>query len=304
MKEQEKRNKWVVRIFAFLTACALWLYVMNEQNPIIERTFTVPLAKINLAENMIVNNMPEKVSVRLKGPRTTISSAREKDISAYVDFSDTAKGRHNFDIRVKSNYGEVTGMNPEAVILDIDKLGEREMEAEARIIGVPGSGVTIGKLELEPARVTVKGASNRLAAVFKLIVLVDVTGRDKNFEQQANVVPIAMDGSEMHDLSVQPDKVQIKALMMKQLASVELPVKPVISGVLRNNYTISSIKTLPEKVRLTAEPAVLANLTEIKTAPVILDNIDGNTELQVPLNLPEKVLAETHSVMVKIEIEK
>ena len=59
-----------------------------------------------------------------------------------------------------------------------------------------------------------------------------------------------------------------------------------------------------EKVRLTAEPAVLANLTEIKTAPVILDNIDGNTELQVPLNLPEKVLAETHSVMVKIEIEK
>ena len=47
MRESEQRNKWVVRIFAFLTACALWLYVMNEQNPVIERSFTVPLAKTN-----------------------------------------------------------------------------------------------------------------------------------------------------------------------------------------------------------------------------------------------------------------
>ena len=59
MRESEQRNKWVVRIFAFLTACALWLYVMNEQNPITERSFTVPLSKTNLAENMVVNNMPE-----------------------------------------------------------------------------------------------------------------------------------------------------------------------------------------------------------------------------------------------------
>ena len=304
MRESEQRNKWVVRIFAFLTACALWLYVMNEQNPITERSFTVPLSKTNLAENMVVNNMPETVIVKIKGTRTVISGAREKDILAYIDFSNATKGRHGFDIMAKSTFGDIIEVSPKTVLLDIDTISERTMDVEARIMGIPGSGVTVGKLEIDPIKVTVSGASNRLANAFKVIALVDITGKEKNFEDYANLTPVAIDGSEMYDLNVQPNKVQVKALMLKQLATVELPVKPVMSGVLKKGYTISVVKTVPEKVKLTADPGVLAGITEIKTAPILLDNIEDDVEMQMPLNLPDKVLAETHSVLVKIQLEK
>jgi YbbR domain-containing protein len=304
MRESEQRNKWVVRIFAFLTACALWLYVMNEQNPITERSFTVPLSKTNLAENMVVNNMPETVIVKIKGTRTVISGAREKDILAYIDFSNATKGRHGFDIMAKSTVGDIIEVSPKIVLLDIDTISERTMDVEARIMGIPGSGVTVGKLEIDPIKVTVSGASNRLANAFKVIALVDITGKEKNFEDYANLTPVAIDGSEMYDLNVQPNKVQVKALMLKQLATVELPVKPVMSGVLKKGYTISVVKTVPEKVKLTADPGVLAGITEIKTAPILLDNIEDDVEMQMPLNLPDKVLAETHSVLVKIQLEK
>ena len=304
MRESEQRNKWVVRIFAFLTACALWLYVMNEQNPITERSFTVPLSKTNLAQNMVVNNMPESVIVKIKGTRTVISGAREKDILAYIDFSNATKGRHGFDIMAKSTVGDIIEVSPKIVLLDIDTISERTMDVEARIMGIPGSGVTVGKLEIDPIKVTVSGASNRLANAFKVIALVDITGKEKNFEDYANLTPVAIDGSEMYDLNVQPNKVQVKALMLKQLATVELPVKPVMSGVLKKGYTISVVKTVPEKVKLTADPGVLAGITEIKTAPILLDNIEDDVEMQMPLNLPDKVLAETHSVLVKIQLEK
>ncbi len=304
MRESEQRNKWVVRIFAFLTACALWLYVMNEQNPITERSFTVPLSKTNLAENMVVNNMPETVIVKIKGTRTVISGAREKDILAYIDFSNATKGRHGFDIMAKSTVGDIIEVSPKIVLLDIDTISERTMDVEARIMGIPGSGVTVGKLEIDPIKVTVSGASNRLANAFKVIALVDITGKEKNFEDYANLTPVAIDGSEMYDLNVQPNKVQVKALMLKQLATVELPVKPVMSGVLKKGYTISVVKTVPEKVKLTADPGVLAGITEIKTAPILLDNIEDDVEMQMPLSLPDKVLAETHSVLVKIQLEK
>jgi YbbR domain-containing protein len=304
MRESEQRNKWVVRIFAFLTACALWLYVMNEQNPVIERSFTVPLTKTNLAENMVVNNIPETVIVKVKGTRTVISSAREKDILAYIDFSNATKGRHGFDIMAKSTVGDIVEVSPKTIFLDLDTISERTMDVEARIVGIPGSGVTVGKLELDPVKVTVSGASNRLANALKVIALVDITGKDKNFEDYANLTAIAIDGSEMYDLNVQPNKVQIKALMLKQLVTIELPVKPVMSGVLKKGYTISVVKTVPEKVKLTADPAVLAGLSEIKTAPILLDNIEDDVEMQMPLNLPDKVLAETHSVLVKIQLEK
>lgn len=304
MRESEQRNKWVVRIFAFLAACALWLYVMNEQNPITERSFIVPLAKTKLADNMVVNNMPETVTVKIKGTRTVVSSAREKDIMAYIDFSNAAKGRHGFDIVAKSTVGDIVEISPKTVFLDLDTIGERTMEVEARIVGIPGSGFTVGKLEIDPLKVTVSGASNRLANAFKVIALVDITGKEKNFEDYANLTPVAIDGSEMYDLNVQPSRVQVKALMLKQLATVELPIKPVMSGILKKNYAISSVKTIPEKVKLTADPAVLAGITEIKTAPILLDNIEDDVEMQMPLNLPDKVLAETHSVLVKIQLEK
>lgn len=304
MRESEQRNKWVVRIFAFLAACVLWLYVMNEQNPVIERAFTVSLAKSNLAGNMVVNNLPETVIVKIKGTRTVVSSAREKDIVASIDFSGATKGRHIFDVNVKSAVGDIVEISPKSLYLDLDTIGERTMDVEARIMGLPGAGVTVGKVEINPVKVTVSGASNRLASAFKVIALVDITGKEQSFEENANLTPIAIDGSEMYDLNVQPGKVHIKALMLKQLASVELPIKPVMSGVLKKNYTISSVKTVPEKIKLTADPAVLAGITEIKTAPILLDNIEEDVEMQMPLSLPDKVLAETHSVLVKIQLEK
>lgn len=304
MRENEQRSKWLVRIVAFLAACALWLYVMNEQNPVIERSFTVPLEKTNLAGDMVVNNLPESVVVKIKGTRTLLSSAREKDVHAYVDFSGITKGRHGVDVLAKSAVGDITEISPKTLFLDIDTIVERTMDVEARIMGIPNSSVTVGKIDIVPTKVTVSGASNRLANAFKVIALVDISAKDKNFEAIVNLTPIGFDGSEMYDLNVYPGTVQIKAVMLQQLATLELPIKPVMTGAIKKDYIISSIQTVPEKVKLTAEPAVLAGISDIKTAPILLDNIDSDVEVQLPLSIPDKVLAETHSVLVKIKVEK
>lgn len=304
MREREQRDKWVVRILAFLAACALWLYVMNEQNPIIERSFTIPLTKANLAENMVVNNLQDTVIVKIKGQRTAVSSAREKDLQAFIDFTGAVKGRNTYSVVASSSIGDVVEVSPKTLSLDMDIISERVMDVEARIMGSPESGVAVGKLDIEPLQVRVTGASNRLANAFKVIALVDITGKEISFEDESNLTPIALDGSEMYDLSVSPGRVHIKALMLKQLAKNDIPILVMTSGTLKTGYEIRSIKAVPEKIKITAEPSLLANIKEIKTAPVNLDNLESAVELQMPLDVPEKALAETHSVLVKIEIER
>ena len=42
-KNTENRDKWFARFMCVLIACCLWLYVMSEQNPIVEKEFAVPL---------------------------------------------------------------------------------------------------------------------------------------------------------------------------------------------------------------------------------------------------------------------
>ena len=50
-KNTENRDKWFARFMCVLIACCLWLYVMSEQNPIVEKEFAVPLASRNLTES-------------------------------------------------------------------------------------------------------------------------------------------------------------------------------------------------------------------------------------------------------------
>ena len=83
-----------------------------------------------------------------------------------------------------------------------------------------------------------------------------------------------------------------------------MPVKPSLSGELPSGFVVQSIRVTPNMVKLTAEPSLLANILEIKSAPIVLENITGDVELKVPLNIPDKVLADTHSTLVEIKLKK
>ena len=298
------QNTWAVRILSFLVACGLWLYVMNDQNPLTTRTFTVPLTKQNLAEDMVVNDMPENVKVRITGPRAAVASLADNTIQAYVDFSGAAKGRNMYSVVGSTPVGQVVDISPSLLQLFVDDLGEKTMEVEPRIVGIPNSGVTVGKMNIDPVKVDVKGASSRIGDVDKIVVLVDISNKDKNFEDDAALVAISKDGSEMYDMTITPTRVHVSAAVVKQLGTALVPINAVLSGNLPNGFVVDSITVTPDKVKLTAEPAILSKIAELKTAPVVLDKLTGDIEVQMPLSIPEQVLADTHNVMVNIKLKK
>ena len=83
------RENMLARVIAFLIACALWMYVMNEQNPLVERNYVVNLELRNVPEGMIVLNTPDKVRVKVQAQRTVLGDITEKEVTAYVDFADS-----------------------------------------------------------------------------------------------------------------------------------------------------------------------------------------------------------------------
>jgi len=289
---------------AFFIACILWVYVMNEQNPITVRTFNVPLSTSNLSDDKVVRDLPSTVNVKINGPRGQVANMTEDTIIAYVDFTGAEKGRNTYNVQAKSSVGEVVEISPALLQLEVDEMAEKKMEIEPRIMGVPNSGVTVGKMDLSSNQVTLKGASSRIAEVGKVVVLVDISNRDKNFEDDAAVVAISKDGREMYDVKVDPSKVHVSVVVLKQLGTNTVPVKPSLSGELPSGFVVQSIRVTPNMVKLTAEPSLLANILEIKSAPIVLENITGDVELKVPLNIPDKVLADTHSTLVEIKLKK
>ena len=162
--QNPNRNSWLMRIMSVVCACILWVYVMNEQNPITTKTFQVPLTAQNLAEDMVVKDLPETVSVKVSGTRSQIAVLREGDIKAFIDFTDAPKGRNTYNVQATVKVGEVAEVNPSLLQLETDSLAEKTMTLEPRIVGVPNSGVTVSQMDLAPTKVTIKGASGRIPA--------------------------------------------------------------------------------------------------------------------------------------------
>lgn len=85
------RNSWLARIMCVIVASILWVYVMNEQNPITTRSFTVPLQTVHLQDDMLVKDLPETVNVRVSGTRSQIAALRTADVKAFIDLRGPAK---------------------------------------------------------------------------------------------------------------------------------------------------------------------------------------------------------------------
>ena len=197
IKNNKQGNIWFIRIMSLIAACVLWVYVMNEQNPFISRTFSATVSTSNLPSSMVVNYLPETVKVRVSGPRSQISALNDDSIQAYVDFTDAKPGKGLYAVQARSAFGEIVEIMPERVELEVDAVKEKQVEIEPRIVGVPNSGITVGKMDINPATVTLKGAGGRVDAVSKVVVLVDISNKEKSFEDEATVVALNKDGREM-----------------------------------------------------------------------------------------------------------
>ena len=176
-KNTENRDKWFARFMCVLIACCLWLYVMSEQNPIVEKEFAVPLVSRNLTESMIVFNVPEKVSVRVRGTRTALANMPESDIFAFVNLSKLSVGTHTVLINARFARGDVVQVTPPAVNLFIDVKKDKIVPVTAEIIGSPNKDFAVEEHRLTPSEVKIQGAATRLEALDKIFVPVDVGGR-------------------------------------------------------------------------------------------------------------------------------
>lgn len=297
------RNSWLARIMCVIVASILWVYVMNEQNPITTRSFTVPLQTVHLQDDMLVKDLPETVNVRVSGTRSQIAALRTADVKAFIDFEGASKGRNPYRVTAQVKNGEVIEITPSLLQLEIDTQVSKEMKLEARIVGVPHSGITVSRMDLNPLQVKISGAEERINQVAKVLVMVDISNHDKNFETDATAVAVDQLGREMYDVKVTPSKVSTTVTIVRQLGTNDFPIKADLSGKLPSGITLVGTKITPQTVRLTADPKVLGELKEIKTAPIVLDNITSNVELNMPLQIPDKVLADTHNVIVEITVK-
>ena len=101
---------------AFIAACVLWVFVMNDQNPAMESGFSVPLVVLNPPSEARVTQSTESVRVKLRAPRSVFADTSADEIKAFVDLAGLEPGTHPLHVQTVVPQGlEVVSVAPETV---------------------------------------------------------------------------------------------------------------------------------------------------------------------------------------------
>lgn len=300
-----RKENILARIICLLIACAMWVYVMTDQNPIVERSVEVHLQQNNLPNNMMVFNAPEKILVRVRGSRTQVMADNlDKQISASINLKNITEGQQSLPITVTYAGGEVVTVTPKEVSIYVDTVSEKKVPVTTRIVGAVSSDMTIGTSVITPPEVTLRGATHRIDKVNKVVAPIDVTDHTGSFEAESDLVAVSDDGYDIPNMRIIPERVMVQATMVSQMLSTQVPVKLVMTGELPKGIVVTKTEILPESIRITAPPSVLKELKEVKTKPMDISKLDGSVVSAVELDLPEKIIPELRTVQVRISVER
>jgi YbbR domain-containing protein len=166
---------WGLKLLALLIAVALWLGVTGQNKPVTLRVSGVQLNFLQPNGLEISNDPPGTVDVILTGSKDKLDRIGPRDLIANVDISDQRVGERVIKLtldRVKVDLQEdvkIQGFHPASVPIRLEPVVEVPIEVEVKFEGKLPEGYEITGVDVNPAKVRLRGPADRVNALHKVI---------------------------------------------------------------------------------------------------------------------------------------
>jgi YbbR domain-containing protein len=153
-------NFWL-KILSLLLATGLWMAISPNQEPA-EVAVRVPIEFQHVPWQLEISSstIPE-AQIRVRGPERLIRDLRSTDVHAELDLGDVQSGERTFNLTAQQirlpRELRVVQVVPGQVHLSFDTRMTREVEIRPRVTGTFASGEQIGKVLVDPQRITIVG---------------------------------------------------------------------------------------------------------------------------------------------------
>ena len=168
--------------------------------------------------------------------------------------------------------------------------------------------IDVSSVRPDKVRLVVKGTSKQMADLtpedFKIkFDLKDITEATRlNFFTEDHLqFPEGYDGLQL--IAVHPRMIE---LTLKKFLTKFVEVKIRYIGKLKRGVLLHERKVVPEKVRITGYKSQIAEVKMVEGAePIVLDDIEGNTSVRIPLKKGKEILRfeDTDTVEVFLTVE-
>ncbi len=297
-------HQWPAKLASVAVAVVLWVYVLNQQDPVTTREIVVNIEPQNIPEGMeLLTVDPPQIRLILRGRRSMLERA-EDDIRARVDLSKATVGGQEVSVRVVARPPgvEIVRMSRTKVrvVLDTSVAAKRPVIVETR--GLPAEGYRALAPSCEPATVTVRGPASLVERVARVVATIDISGVSTTVSQQVKVEPRDEAGLAVSNVRVEPDRVQVVVPLRRVNVKV-VPVWPSLTPP-APGYRVSSVAVRPAAVVLSGAPAVLSKIRYISTDTIDIGGLRRGATFSVRLRVPNAVtVVGAASAQVRVTVE-
>lgn len=298
------KHNWGMKLFCLFCAIGMWVYVMKDQNPIIEMTYTVPVQVQNLDQNYLVEGVPSEVRVHLRGPRNAIFDINPSVLKAYVNMKNVRVGQENIPINFTAPTGTfIDSMTPENVTVTVDEYMVKELQVQVHPLGTVPNDIAIKDSKIMPTTVTISGPAHLVSKASYAVIRINLDKHRESFTEVGDILPVDSAGNVVEGLTITPKGAQIQYELERIRMEKKVPIQPNIVGTVPVGYTIKRVVVEPKEVSIVGKESILNGVDGVKTIDIPVDIATSSFTGGYSLVLPDGVTTTTDRVVVKVEIE-
>lgn len=290
------KHNFFAKLMSLTAAVVLWLFVMENQNPTIERDFTLPIEVANVTNDYDYTLAKKSVRIKVFAKRIYFATLDTSRMRATIDLKPAGtSGEYDAPILTELPNGyESVEKSEDKVRVTLDPYVVVPVVVDIKERGSSQDILRVSMIQKAENMLEVRGTAKNTAKVNKLIGYVDLIGKEADFEQEVILIPVDNAGSEVMGVEVISPTTFVKVKMKKSVISKTVAVSPVAD----DKNLAHQLTATPAFVEISGEEGVINNITEIATATITLGN---ENNVQAKLVLPEGVTSKVDSVVVHIE---
>jgi len=295
--DKERKQQLIIRVCCVIAAFVLWLFITSTESPLTSyKLKSVPVQLLNTdiltqSNLIIVPGQDLTTSLNIKGANTSmLLNTKAQDFTVVADLSSYAlkRGEQKIPIEIRKSPDNINVLNSDSlfITINLDELTEAKLPISVNVNGKPKEGFYASAAKLTQNYATVVGGSKFVNIVKELLIETDIQGLESDLIKTYTLKPVDSAGKEIKEVTVNPSKMDVK-LPIRKTKSVGVKVKTV--GKLDTNFTLASIKVLPESFDVTGSAADLNQLEILNTEPIDLSKINKSTIMDAKVVIPDGV---------------
>jgi len=288
-------RKWLlknidIKLLSLFLAVILWVYVASGENPIIENYIDVSLGVSNLKDNLVIKEIPENISIGIKGSKDMLSNLSSDKITGIINLSEINESGI-YKIKVETDAPqrvEIIRVIPSEIKVEVEKISTKTMEIAYSLIGVPEKGYSLaGAPEFKNSKIKATGAQSKLDLIKQVVCPIDISGISEDTVLKIKVKPVDVNDDEIVGLQTEPEIMEVSIFITRGYPEKTLIIKPRTIGKPAPGYYISQILVNPDEISIYGNYSKINDLEFLETIPIDVNGITKTLAVKVPPVLVE-----------------